>query len=220
MRNSVGLACLMSGIIVSTTTAQCPNTNRSVCRVAQVQSCYPTVPQPTYTVISSQASPCQTFKCAPSHQVVKTCPVVQSCPVQSCPVLQRCPMVQSAAHSSTQFWRAVPQTSVAAATPVFSQNAQHNTQNNCNCSAGATLPKYAPQVGPQAASILEKPRSPFSLSGHVREGAVKPVDHCLQEFLSCCENGGKDCMLNYYKCTEITGEPLRHTACPSPNIDD
>ncbi len=100
----------------------------------------------------------------------------------------------------------------------------------CACSAGGATPPYLhaqndySQIGGiylQDRSNIQNRRSPFSLAGHVREGS-KPLDFCLQEFLACCERGGKDCILNYYKCAEITGEPIRHTVCPSeePTIDE
>lgn len=71
---------------------------------------------------------------------------------------------------------------------------------------------FSSQSNPPMASILEQRRNPFSLAGHAQ---VRPPDFCAAEFFACCESGGKDCLLNYYKCTEITGEPVQHSECPA-----
>ena len=214
MRNSIALACLLSAIIVNATMAQCPKTHRNCRSATPVQARYQSCPQKAHTLASTKVLPCQTNNRRARYPVLKSYPVVQGCSV-----VQSYPVVQSITNSSSQMWRGVPQPSIAG-TRLFSQNAQQFTQNNCSCGGGGTMPSFSPQISPQATSILEHKRNPFSLAGHAREG--KQLDYCLQEFLVCCEGGGKDCMLNYYKCAEITGEPLRHIVCPSevPNIED
>jgi len=226
VRNSIALACLLSALIVNATTAQCPKTHRNCYSAAPIKARYQSCPQSEYRLPSTKVPPCQTNNRCASYAVLQSYPVVQGCSVvqshpivDSYPVIQSYPVVQSITNSSTQNWSVVQQPS-SAATRVFSQNAKQVTQNNCSCGGGGKMPSISTQIGPQATSILEYERNPFSLAGHARVG--KPLDYCVQEFIACCGNGGKDCMLNYYKCAEITGEPLRHNVCPSagPTSDD
>jgi hypothetical protein len=215
VRNSIALACFLSGMFAGLTPAQCPQIYRNAHTVVPVQSCCSSM-QPAYTVAVTQASCCptQTSPCVRSYRGVQCYPVVQSYSV-----VQSYPLVQCITNSSNQIRSVVQQPTVTAAPAIAGQILQPNVQNNCNCSVGAVLPQSSPQASPQTASILEHQRNPFSLAGHARPCEVQ---YCLQEFLSCCESGGKDCMINYVNCTQITGEPLRHGRCPTagPSSDD
>lgn len=218
MRLSIVLACLSSCLMAGLTLAQCPPTYRSRCSVIQSQACYPTYPQPAYTVAVAHVpnSHCPTYSQArPLHNIN--------------PVMGSRAVVQGICSSPTRYMPVGPPPALARVQPlsVAPTTAQPSppsqVPSNCSCKSGSASPQAAPHSypppAPQATSILEKERNPFSLAGHSRPSADRAVNHCLQEFERCCENGGKDCMLNYFNCTQITGEPLRHSYCPGPATD-
>ena len=206
MRASIALACFVSAMIAGVTVAQCPTVHRNHYSVVPVQS-------------SCGSNYAFTKPCV-SYPVAQGCQATQSCQVApNCQVVQSCHVAQNITNSPTQYWSVVPQPAITFQ-PAFAQQVTQGTaQNNCNCQSASA----SPQANPQAASILDNPRNPFSLAGHARPGTDQPaVFHCQQEFLRCCENGGLNCMSNYINCTQITGEPLRHSACPAatPTIDE
>lgn len=204
MRNPIALTCLLSAFVVNAAIAQCPNSHgkrfsRAPSRARFQPSVQRACPIPTQV---------------PTCQIKNRCAAVQGYRVvQGNPVIQGYTVVPSINNLSIQPWSVVTPSAVA-------QNAPSVAQSNCSCNSGGNMPSFSPQGSSQAASILEQRRNPFSLAGHAQEG--KAFDYCLQQFLACCEGGGKDCMLSYYKCAEITGEPLRHAACPStePVVED
>jgi hypothetical protein len=144
-------------------------------------------------------------------------------PAQSCglnySVARPCvsyPVVQSITNTPAQCCSVLPQAAVTCRSASAQSVTPGIVQNNCKCRSGSV----SPQVYPQAASVLDNQRNPFSLAGHAREGQA--VYHCQQEFLRCCENGGQNCMSSYITCAQITGEPLKHSACPvaTPTIEE
>ncbi len=231
MRNSVGLAGLLFCFIASVTSAQSP----SNCRGHRTKVFAPTryaAPQQSVCRPLNQVSRCGTTHvvsaCGANQKIVQNYQLANAV-VQNCPVVASGRCVPSTPHVLQPALVVSPPSVVAANAgtgPMFGQV----VAPPCACSAGGATPPYLhaqndySQIGGiylQDRSNIQNRRSPFSLAGHVREGS-KPLDFCLQEFLACCERGGKDCILNYYKCAEITGEPIRHTVCPSeePTIDE
>ncbi len=213
MRKPIALACLLFAILANGVSAQYPST--CVRRfAAPVQAC-PNFQKPACRTALTQASACQIQNHRPSAQVYS---VVQGASVAATypavpvyPMVQGSPVIQSINKLPMQ-----PGSVLSHSTVV--QNAQQQTQTNCNC--GGRVPSFSPQSGAPTVSILEPKRNPFSLAGHAQE--VKPIDYCLQEFLVCCQRGGKNCMLNYYNCAEITGEQMRFDTCPAeaPTVED
>ncbi len=201
MRNSIALAFLLSALLVNATSAQCRKSYRNRLSAAPVQTHCPNL-QPRCQPSCAQVPLCQ-FNNRAIYPVL-----------QAHPVVPNCALAQSITNPSYRHSPVVSQAQVAPSVPNL-------TRSNCSCSGGSTnTSSFSPQSSPQAASILETRRNPFSLAGHAHER--KPYDYCLQEFLICCESGGKNCMLNYYKCGEITGEPLRYNVCPveAPTVED
>lgn len=222
MRYSIAQACLLSVLFVSATAAQCPKAHRNNCRVIAVQPCQTISSQPTCAIASSRPQ-CRRNTSVSSCAISQGHAVVQSQPVpMGCNIVQSYPTVPSVTssivHASPQFWPVA--SSPSASNIAFSSNATIVQSSGCNCSGNGGVSQPLPQGASQAVGSPDQKRNPFSLAGHARE--VKPQDFCLREFLSCCESGGKDCMLNYYKCAEITGEQLRYNICPAevPTIED
>ncbi len=207
MRASTAIAFFMSAMMAGVTIAQCPTnqcpTNqRRCCAIAPVKSCCPNVPQPTYTVVATQAH------CGSNYSLARPC--------VRYPVVQGYAVVQSVTNTRAQCWSDAPQPTVTYQ-PTFAQSVTPGTvQNNCNCQSGSV----SLQANPQTALSGNNQRNPFSLAGHAREGQA--VYHCLQEFLRCCENGGQNCMANYITCSQVTGEPLKYSSCPAqtPTIEE
>ena len=215
MRKSIALTCLLSTLIVCEATAQCPKVHRNRQRSVSVNPCY----QSLQLSGTPQISACQTSNRCASQPILQSYPVMQGCPVvqshqavHSFRVSQNYQVAPSMNYPSTELWTVIPQSPFQQA-PAFPQNAHQITQSNCNCIGDGTHPHFSTQSLPQTATTLEHRHNPFSLAGHAHE--ARPPDLCLKEFLACCDSGGKDCMLNYYKCAEITGEPVKHTECPA-----
>lgn len=212
MRLSLVLTCLLSCMMNGFSVAQCPKTCRpKTCRGGYTvmrtptSTCQQTYQRPTYTI--TPQNHCSSYSRAQ--------PIIYGNPVMGT-------MVQS---TPTQCWHVAPQTLLPSVQTysVVPTIADRSVQSGCGCRVGSVLAQGMPSTSPQGTSILEQERNPFSLAGHVRPGDERPVDHCLQEFLRCCENGHSDCMLNYYNCTQVTGEHVRHSYCPgtpTPGGDD
>jgi hypothetical protein len=76
---------------------------------------------------------------------------------------------------------------------------------------------YVPQTQ-WGSSNREHQHPPLSLSGLPHPDTGKAIPNpCEVAFLQCCQAGGSgnQCMLNYYLCHLMTGEPLRHSECPN-----
>jgi hypothetical protein len=225
VRYSIALACLLSSLSINTTLAQCPSTQPRGCSVTTQRShCSPPLKtrraaaltrsvqpgcsvQPSYTVrpgcsMQQRSTMVQGYSVVENHRTAQ-----RYYSVEGYPVVQSCPVQTGGTNASVQMWSLAPQATTVHT--VISQNAQHISQGNCNCNGA--LPTFSTSPSPQNASILE--RNPFSLAGHAQ--AVRPPDFCAAEFFACCESGAKDCLLNYYKCAEITGEQIKHTECPA-----
>jgi hypothetical protein len=227
VRNSIALASLFLSILVNTTLAQCPNTISSCSRTAPVRSCCQSSVKPAPVIYPAQASRCQIASSAQGCPA----PLMQGeTAVQSYRLVQSCPGMQiyppSSHMDNTYALQSSPsrqiETIVLQPSPthtlVSPQSAPHVAQGNCNCNRGTEMQTFSPHATPQTASILEHKRNPFSLAGHSRER--RPPDFCAQEFFACCDSGGKDCVAAYLNCAEITGEQVRHYACPSDGVID
>lgn len=240
MRFSAVLGCLLSVIVADVTVAQCP-TYYQPCTPVRAQGCSSITARPACSPTAMPVQAYQTVNSCGNCSVTQQYPIVQSCSVvQGYSVVQSYPaqnvtvqgyptqgyatpsydsQSQPLVASST-----VPQVSTVpgsitdsspqamSAHPPLANPQPQVAKSNCNCNGSVRIPFAAPQPNAEATSILENKRSPFSLAGHARQG--RPILFCMEEFLVCCGNGGTDCMLNYIKCSEITGEPLRYNICP------
>ncbi len=65
------------------------------------------------------------------------------------------------------------------------------------------------------------PRSPFSPAGMSRQGGPSRAipTYCEFAFLECCSLGEKNCMEEYMRCCDLTGERMKHVRCPENPSD-
>ncbi len=96
--------------------------------------------------------------------------------------------------------------------PAVTSNAPASP-SGCGCQSAAGSIVNGTIVYPDSITAMPQPQSPFSLSGHVRP-EVAGSNVCEAMFLSCCRSGGTNCMTSYIACQELTGEKIRHFACP------
>lgn len=163
--------------------------------------------------VNAAVAQCPSTNCCGNLPVRSCCPSTAkpSCAVRPAQ-LSQCQI--SAAGSLVQRGRSARQSrAVVAQVQALPQSTTHLSQGNCNCSRAGGMQTFSSQANASMSSILQQRRNPFSLAGHARE--VRPPDFCAAEFFACCESGGKDCLLNYYKCAEVTGEPLQYSECPA-----
>ncbi len=111
---------------------------------------------------------------------------------------------------------AVPSAAVAAKT----------ARQTCNAVVAAPAPSPCPCMaangtGTAVAARPCPPRSPFSPAGMSRQGGPSRAipTYCEFAFVECCSLGEKNCMEEYMRCCDLTGERMKHVRCPENPTD-
>lgn len=136
--------------------------------------------------------------------------------------------------SSCPAWKTSSQ-----ATSVARRGLRLRRSRRVACYRSRSVPRQTICPSPAVAeAICQVPRcpigsaiSPYSLSSGQNAPPIVPLpqmgwnsSYCEDQFLACCQNGGPDCMIGYLFCSQVTGEPMRHAACPDeeepPEGDD
>lgn len=178
---------------------------------AKRNACPPTVVQPASC--QPACASCSTCSRTAQAQLVAPCSTCQTAAIQRtvCPTMA---VVISPCQPRV--------IAMGAACPCQSQmlSGPHGTlqhlPSNAVISGGSN-----PQVFLRQPDGSLVPASPYSLSGYAIPPAsarstprMQVPNPCEEEFLRCCENGGPNCIENYMACTDLSGEPVLHSACP------